>query len=97
MSGLMGDRFVSIKPIYIFHRDCLIFQLPQLPLMYKYITTPSLNQMKNYPIEDKEIYSFHSEYAMVSDIHFRNCLVRGKKDIGSYVKDSGGYRFWMDA
>ena len=96
MSGVLGDRFVSIKPKYIFRKDCLIFELPQLPLMYKYIPIQSLNQMEKQPIEGKEIYSFHAEYAMVSDIHFRNCLVRGKKDIGSYVKDGGGYRFLME-
>lgn len=94
MSGLYGDRFLEIKPNYLHDEDCLIFQAPNFPLSFKKVSNEDILKIKN--IRSSEIFNFHSQYAMLSDIHFRNCFVRGKKEIGSYVRDQKYYILWIN-
>lgn len=44
-------------------------------------------EKKKRKSKESILYTFKSEYAIISDQHFLNCLVRGKKSIGSYYKD----------
>lgn len=94
VGGAFGDRFVEISPKYIHDADALIFEYESPAINYRQFTHLQATEDEE---DQHQIYSFCSEYALLSDMHFLNCLVRTRKQTGSYAKQPDGtYKFWMN-